>query len=204
MKKLIMILLTMVILFVTGCSNLASGTITEDLSETADGTLMEDDYAIPEVGLRWQERNAPIFIRDGFYDNFTYEKNGMQHIEYRRAMKSIEVNVTYDRDEDTIVITPKNELGPIMFQFTLSCAPVTEIDAYVCWQYACEFMHRNSNHDEWCHSFSEYSSPTETTQYYILDIDGEEFYLADNVFFEINTTIVTMMSLTEGLDEIGC
>ena len=91
-----------------------------------------------------------------------------------------------------------------MFQFTLSFAPVTEIDAYVCWQYACEFMHRNSNHDEWCHSFSEYSSPTETTQYYILDIDGEEFYLADNVFFEINATIVTMMSLTEGLDEIGC
>lgn len=202
MKKLV-VLFVAIIVILTGC-NLASGTIIEDLSETADGTLMEDDYAIPEVGLRWQERNAPIFIRDGFYDDFTYEKDGMRHVKYRRAMDSIEVNVTYDRDEDTIVITPKNELGPIMFQFTLSCAPVTEIDAYVCWQYACEFMHRNSNHDEWCHSFSEYSSPTETTQYYILDIDGEEFYLADNVFFEINTTIVTMMSLTEGLDEIGC
>ena len=203
MKKLV-VLFVAIIVILTGC-NLASGTITEDLSETADGTLMEDDYAIPEVALRWQERNAPIFIRDGFYDDFTYEKDGMRHVKYRRAMDSIEVNVTYDRDEDTIVITPKNELGPIMFQFTLSCAPVTEIDAYVCWQYACEFMHRNSNHDEWCHSFSEYSSPTETTQYYVLDIDGEEIYLADNVFFEINATIVTMMTLTEGSQEdIDC
>ena len=203
MKKLV-VLFVAIIVILTGC-NLASGTIIEDLSETADGTLMEDDYAIPEVGLRWQERNAPIFIRDGFYDDFTYEKDGMRHVKYRRAMDSIEVNVTYDRDEDTIVIMPKKELGPIMFQFTLSCAPVTELDAHVCWQYACEFMHRNSNHDEWCHSFSEYSSPTETTQYYVLDIDGEEIYLADNVFFEINATIVTMMTLTEGSQEdIDC
>ena len=68
MKKLV-VLFVAIIVILTGC-NLASGTITEDLSETADGTLMEDDYAIPEVALRWQERNAPIFIRDGFYDSY--------------------------------------------------------------------------------------------------------------------------------------
>ena len=208
LKKLTAIFLAMLIVFSSGCGHTASGETTRDHSNTAapeaiDDILTEDDFAIPEKALQWQERNAPIFMRDDFYDHYSTEKDGICHLDYRKAMQDIEIEVTYNREDEVIIITPKDELGPIMFQFTLYCVPVAEMRTYVCWEYLCEFMHTNSNHDEWCYFFSECELPDENTVYFTLDIDGEEFNLTQNVFFEVDTTIATMMSLEENKEELN-
>lgn len=207
MTKLTAILLAMLIVFSSGCGNTASGITNKDHTNTAapeaiDDMFTDDDFKIPENARQWQERNAPIFMREEFYDDFTYQKDGEYHIDYRKAMESIEVDVIYDREEENIIITPKDELGPLMFQFTLYCVPVAEMRFYACWEYLCEFMHANSNHDEWCYFFSENEPPEESVEYFILDIDGEEFRLTDNVFFEVDSTIGTMMLLDDDEKEL--
>lgn len=200
MKKLATIFLAMVIVFSSGCGMSASGTTTKDYPDTAapeaiDDMLTEDDFVIPENALQWQKRNAPIFFRNDFYNDYIHRVDREECLDLRGALKSIEVDVIYDREEENIIITPKDELGPLMFRFTIFCIPVAEMRCYACWGYLCEFMHNGGN-DEWCHFFSECEPPDETTEYIALDyIDGEKFYLTKNVFMEVDSTIVTMLLL---------
>ena len=209
MKKLSVtaLLIMFIVLTVTGCSHQTYGTAAKGHSDTIapgaiDEILTDDDFTIPEVALQWQERNAPIFTDDNFYDKYVVEKNGEYHIDLRKAMESIEINVSYDQETESITIIPQKELGPIMFQFTLFCVPILGMDdIYTCWEYSCEFMHANGNPGEWYQDFFESEPLTDETAFYIIDIDGREFYLTENVFLEVDATIATIMSIKEEAGE---
>ena len=154
-----------------------------------------EDMAIPDVALEWQERNAPIYLKDDFFQKYTRKIGDTEHIDFAKAMESIEVDTKFDRETGIITITPKRELGPVMFRFTLYCMSFEELQIYACCEYLFEFMHTNDNPDKWLCFFSEGEPPADDTEFYIIDVDGEEFWLTDNVFYEVNSTICTMLMM---------
>ncbi|MBP5656399.1 hypothetical protein J6X15_02335 [Candidatus Saccharibacteria bacterium] len=199
MRKLLIVLLTF-LFTLCGCAQTSASPAASTTSTIPDSNinpfedqLTEDDYVIPDVALAWQERNAPLFLREDFFDPYTYGDGEDTYTDFSAAMASIEIDASYDHENNIITITPERELGPIMFQFTLYCIPVEELGVYVCCEYLYEFMHTNSNNDEWVYSFSESEPPNDNTEFYIVLVDGVEVWLTDNVFYEVDSTIATMM-----------
>ncbi len=198
--------MVIVTLLLSGCAQPASASTTTSVSDSdeffsyPEEQIPEEDLAIPDVALEWQSRNAPIYFDDEFFDCYTRQIGDYYYLDLDQALASIEIEAKYDVCENVITIRPKQELGPIMFQFTLFCESLPDIQSVVCYEYLYEFMHTNSNSEEWLCEFSESEMPDENTTFYFVRIGGCEFLFTDNVLMEVDTTIATMLTIgNEGM-----
>ena len=201
MKKLSALIMVIVTLLLCGCAQPASASTASDALDSdapfsyPEEQIPEEDLAIPDVALEWQSRNAPIYFDEKFFDRYSYQVGDYYYLDLDQALASIEIEAEYDVYENIITIHPKQELGPIMFQFTLFCENLPDIQPAVCYEYLYEFMHTNSNSEEWLCEFSESEMPDVNTAFYFVRIDGCEFLFTDNVMMEVDTTIATMLTI---------
>ena len=194
LKKAIAVLL--ILLFsLCGCGKAYSEPAS--VEATASTAIVDEDFAISEIAKEWQTRNAPIFLRDDFYDPYAEQVGDEIRIDLDKAFAAIDLKVSFDESEETMIVTPVNELGVIMFQFSLHCVPFDEDKHFVCYEYYYEFMHTNSNPNEFLYYYSESSLPTDDSLYFIGRVGENVIYFPEDIFYEIDSTIGTMMTLTD-------